>query len=119
MTQVQLAEAFERFWGRFGDRHLCVSRAMKDELHKNWRIEATVFYDRPPARFEPTPLEQKVRQMAHAKDIMVSMPGSVKTLQVEGRYVPHGCFFWGVHQCLLLRRCLIIILWPGIALSCT
>ncbi len=58
--QVQLAEAFERFWGRFGDRHLCVSNAMKDELQKHWSIKATVFYDRPPAQFEPTPLAQKV-----------------------------------------------------------
>ncbi len=60
VLQVQLAEAFERFWGRFGDRHLCVSNAMKDELQKHWRIKATVFYDRPPAQFEPTPLAQKV-----------------------------------------------------------
>ena len=60
VLQVQLAEAFERFWGRFGDRHLCVSNAMKDELQKHWKIKATVFYDRPPAQFEPTPLAQKV-----------------------------------------------------------
>ena len=64
MMQVQLAEAFERFWGRFGDRHLCVSKAMKHELQKNWRIQPTVFYDRPPAQFEPTPLEQKVQTRA-------------------------------------------------------
>lgn len=60
VSQVQLAEAFERFWGRFGDRHLCVSRAMKEELQKHWSIKATVFYDRPPAQFEPTPLVHKV-----------------------------------------------------------
>ncbi len=60
VLQVQLAEAFERFWGRFGDRHLCVSNAMRDELQKHWNIKATVFYDRPPAQFEPTPLVQKV-----------------------------------------------------------
>ena len=60
VLQVQLAEAFERFWGQFGDRHLCVSNAMKEELQKHWRIKATVFYDRPPAQFEPTPLAQKV-----------------------------------------------------------
>ena len=64
-AQVQLAEVVERFWGRFGDRHLCVSRAMKDELQQNWGIKAVVFYDRPPAQFEPTPLEQKVRASPH------------------------------------------------------
>ena len=65
IVQVQLAENVERFWGRFGDRHLCVSRAMKDELQQNWRIKAVVFYDRPPAQFEPTPLEQKVSAGPH------------------------------------------------------
>ena len=60
VVQVQLAEIVERFWGRSGDRHLCVSRAMKDELQQNWGIKAVVFYDRPPAQFEPTPLDQKV-----------------------------------------------------------
>ena len=66
-VQVQLAEVVERFWGRFGDRHLCVSRAMKDDLQQNWGIKAVVFYDRPPAQFEPTPLEQKVRASPHSK----------------------------------------------------
>lgn len=106
MAQVQLAEAFERFWGRFGDRHLCVSRAMKDELRKNWRIEATVFYDRPPAQFEPTPLEQKVRLMAHAKDIMLSMPGIVRTSKLKGGM----CTWLASGLCTsAFRRCLFII----------
>lgn len=31
------------------------------ELARSWRIEATVFYDRPPAHFRPASLAEKVR----------------------------------------------------------
>ena len=58
--QVKLAERFERFWGPTAARHLCVSKAMQAELLQSWRIRATVFYDRPPAHFRPTPLKQQV-----------------------------------------------------------
>jgi len=30
------------------------------ELARSWRIEATVFYDRPPAHFRPATLAEKV-----------------------------------------------------------
>ncbi len=62
--QVKLAERFERFWGPAAARHLCVSKAMQAELLQNWRVRATVFYDRPPAHFRPTPLKQQVRRLA-------------------------------------------------------
>ena len=60
-AQVKLAERFERFWGRAAACHLCVSKAMQAELAQGWRIRATVFYDRPPAHFRPTPLQQQAR----------------------------------------------------------
>ena len=56
--QVRLAERLERFWGRRGAVHLCVSRAMQQELASGWGIQATVFHDRPPASFRPTPLDE-------------------------------------------------------------
>ncbi len=60
MRQVALAKLYERFWGRFGHKHLCVSAAMRSELQRGWHIQATVFYDRPPSHFRPTPIKQQV-----------------------------------------------------------
>ncbi|CAL8460619.1 g148 [Coccomyxa elongata] len=54
-----LAKLYERFWGRFGHKHLCVSAAMRTELQRGWHIQATVFYDRPPSHFRPTPIKQQ------------------------------------------------------------
>ncbi|KAG2482357.1 hypothetical protein HYH03_018707 [Edaphochlamys debaryana] len=53
---VRMARSYERFWGRKGQGHFCVTKAMKDDLHAGWGIEATVLYDRPPAFFQRTPL---------------------------------------------------------------
>jgi beta-1,4-mannosyltransferase len=53
---VRLAERWERALGRRADAHLCVSRAMAAELEARWAVAPTVvLYDRPPARFAPTP----------------------------------------------------------------
>ncbi len=51
---VALARAYEMFFGRRADASLCVSRAMADDLRDRWGIEATILYDRPAARFQPT-----------------------------------------------------------------
>ena len=51
---VRLAERYERALGRFGDHHLCVTRAMRKELESNWGVgRARVLYDRPPQFFQP------------------------------------------------------------------
>lgn len=60
-TQVRLAERYERHFGRAAHASLCVTRAMQRELAKGWRIPATVFYDRPPAFFQPASLEVRGR----------------------------------------------------------
>lgn len=50
----------EKYFGRLSHAGLCVSRAMKDDLKKNWGIgNITVHYDRPPARFRPIDIEEK------------------------------------------------------------
>ena len=36
-------------------------RLLQAELARNWRIKATVFYDRPPVHFRPATLVEKVR----------------------------------------------------------
>jgi beta-1,4-mannosyltransferase len=53
---VRLARCYERALGRCADAHLCVSQAMASELEAHWGIaRAAVLYDRPAARFAPTP----------------------------------------------------------------
>ncbi|GLC45098.1 hypothetical protein PLESTB_001468000 [Pleodorina starrii] len=53
---VALARRYERFWGRRGDAHFCVTRAMRDDLQRKWGLTATVLHDRPPAFFKRTAL---------------------------------------------------------------
>ena len=53
---VRIARWYERALGRRANAHLCVSRAMCSELAEHWGIHgARVLYDRPAARFAPTP----------------------------------------------------------------
>jgi beta-1,4-mannosyltransferase len=47
----------ERRWGRRADAHLAVSQAMADWLQREWKITATVLYDRPAAFLSKPPLE--------------------------------------------------------------
>jgi beta-1,4-mannosyltransferase len=56
---VRLAERYERYWGKKADGGFCVTKAMQEELSKNWKIKATVFYDRPPEFFRPATLQEK------------------------------------------------------------
>ncbi len=49
---VRLARSHEAAWGRAADKSFCVTRAMQQELAgEEWRVRATVLYDRPPRRF--------------------------------------------------------------------
>ncbi len=56
---VRIAERYERYWGKKADGGFCVTKAMQEELKKNWSIKATVFYDRPPEFFRPATLVEK------------------------------------------------------------
>lgn len=57
---TRLALWYERTLGRWADAHLCVSRAMQEELRAHWGIpDVTVLYDRPATVFVPTPLPQR------------------------------------------------------------
>ena len=47
----------ERRWGRRADGHLAVSRALADWLQREWKIKATVLYDRPAGFLAKSPLE--------------------------------------------------------------
>ncbi|EQC38367.1 hypothetical protein SDRG_04081 [Saprolegnia diclina VS20] len=54
---VKIARWFERFFGRRADGHFCVTEAMQLWLQDNWDISPVVLYDKPPAFFQPTPLD--------------------------------------------------------------
>ncbi|XP_029692370.1 chitobiosyldiphosphodolichol beta-mannosyltransferase [Takifugu rubripes] len=54
---VRLAKWYEHFFGPLATHSLCVTKAMKDDLQKNWGIRATTLYDRPASFFRETPLE--------------------------------------------------------------
>lgn len=49
---VKIHQIYEQIFGRFGDFHLCVSKAMKKDLKDRWNIEAHVLYDAPQPFFK-------------------------------------------------------------------
>ncbi|XP_049600389.1 chitobiosyldiphosphodolichol beta-mannosyltransferase [Syngnathus scovelli] len=56
---VRLAKWYEHVFGPLASQHLCVTKAMKEDLHRNWGINATTLYDRPADIFRETPLEKR------------------------------------------------------------
>jgi beta-1,4-mannosyltransferase len=54
---VRALKRSERRWGRRGHAHLAVSQALADWLAREWKIKATVLYDRPASFFAKPPLE--------------------------------------------------------------
>ncbi|KAK2958604.1 putative Chitobiosyldiphosphodolichol beta-mannosyltransferase [Blattamonas nauphoetae] len=50
---VKLSFLYEKTLGRFSSVNTCVSKAMKEWLEKNFKVEATVMYDQPPDFFQP------------------------------------------------------------------
>ncbi|MCO5570443.1 hypothetical protein L7F22_024165 [Adiantum nelumboides] len=46
---VKMYSWYERKFGKSGHGHICVTKAMQQELAQNWDIQATVLYDRAPA----------------------------------------------------------------------
>ncbi|XP_029912922.1 chitobiosyldiphosphodolichol beta-mannosyltransferase isoform X1 [Myripristis murdjan] len=53
---VRLAKWYEHFFGPLATHNLCVTKAMKDDLQRNWGIKATTLYDRPASVFRETPV---------------------------------------------------------------
>ncbi|CAG7716210.1 unnamed protein product [Allacma fusca] len=49
---TMLYEMCEMYFGAKGTHHLCVSRAMKDDLKRRIGVDAIAFHDRPPERFK-------------------------------------------------------------------
>lgn len=62
---VRLARAYEQFWGRRADGHLCVSAAMRESLSPVLRSRRApvLLYDRPRCWFPPLTPEQKAESL--------------------------------------------------------
>lgn len=56
---VKMYSWYERKFGRSANGHICVTKAMQQELQENWDIQATVLYDRSPGHFHATSVEEK------------------------------------------------------------
>ena len=54
---VRALQRSERRWARRADAHLAVSKELADWLRRQWRIDATVVYDRPSSFFAKPALE--------------------------------------------------------------
>ncbi|XP_038064537.1 chitobiosyldiphosphodolichol beta-mannosyltransferase-like [Patiria miniata] len=57
---VRITKWFEGVFAKWGDGHLCVTNAMKDDLTKRFGLKKPItLYDRPPKVFKETPLESQ------------------------------------------------------------
>lgn len=68
---VLLSRRFERNWARGVSAHLCVTRAMQQELLLNWGLRnVTVFYDRPPEKFRRASVQEQHRLMLRVRPVL-------------------------------------------------
>ncbi|GAQ82578.1 beta-1,4-mannosyltransferase [Klebsormidium nitens] len=74
---VRYYKWYERNYGRMAHAHLCVTKAMQQELAANWGINATVLYDRPPAFFRPATLEERHALFLKLNDAICRPPSDV------------------------------------------
>ncbi|MCO5583054.1 hypothetical protein L7F22_036961 [Adiantum nelumboides] len=56
---VKMYSWYERKFGKSGHGHICVTKAMQQELAQNWDIQATVLYDRAPGHFHATSVKER------------------------------------------------------------
>eukprot|EP00768_Dysnectes_brevis_P002798 gnl/Dysnectes_brevis/2052_a2369_1933.p1 GENE.gnl/Dysnectes_brevis/2052_a2369_1933~~gnl/Dysnectes_brevis/2052_a2369_1933.p1 ORF type:complete len:511 (+),score=114.04 gnl/Dysnectes_brevis/2052_a2369_1933:76-1608(+) len=74
---VRIYRWLEREFGRGGDIHLCVSLTFKQWLLEEWKIDAHVLYDRPPAHY--TQAEPLIKQT-----FLQKMEFAQPTRQIDG-----------------------------------
>jgi len=76
---VNLAFAYEKYFGHLADKHLCVTEAMRLWLLDNFDIQAQVLHDRPPSFFGPTSL-------AARHFLFLRLKSQLRAWKVEERY---------------------------------
>eukprot|EP00658_Telonema_sp_P-2_P073202 TRINITY_DN62262_c0_g1_i1.p2 TRINITY_DN62262_c0_g1~~TRINITY_DN62262_c0_g1_i1.p2 ORF type:complete len:404 (-),score=84.34 TRINITY_DN62262_c0_g1_i1:125-1336(-) len=68
---VTISYFYERVLGRLADRNLCVTAAMKEWLHHEWGVTATVLHDRPPSFVFKTPSTEQRLEVLREVDTML------------------------------------------------
>ncbi|BFF90293.1 chitobiosyldiphosphodolichol beta-mannosyltransferase [Drosophila madeirensis] len=83
---IRLVKRLERYFGSKAHTHFCVTRAMQEDLQRNWNIgPVTVLYDRAPTQFHPIDLPQKHELfMKLSKDYPQFMPQCYADLKQSG-----------------------------------
>ena len=56
---VRAAKIYEEVLGQLSSANMCVTKAMCDDLYKNWKVSASVMHDRPGPLFKPISLKEK------------------------------------------------------------
>jgi len=56
---VRASKIYEELLGQLSSANLCVTKAMCDDLYRNWKISASVMHDRPGPLFKPISLREK------------------------------------------------------------
>ena len=56
---VKVGEIYEKFFGKYGDHHLCVSKAMQKNLKDEFNVDAHVLYDRAHSKFHRLNMAEK------------------------------------------------------------
>lgn len=56
---VRIYQWVEFYFGAKAAAHLCVTKAMREDLEKHWNIRANVLYDRPPDIFRPISVKEE------------------------------------------------------------
>ena len=65
---VRLYKYVEHQAGVRADKHMCVTRALKQWLRAEWGIEATVLHDRPPALYQPLAPSERIPSLRSLAD---------------------------------------------------
>ena len=82
---VRAARMHEASWGRMGDKHFCVTKAMQKELSgPSWRVKATVLYDRPPKHFGRTDASTAHELLVRLAKVLAVGSGRGSSLDAAG-----------------------------------
>ncbi|ODM97093.1 Chitobiosyldiphosphodolichol beta-mannosyltransferase [Orchesella cincta] len=84
---VRFATWFENYFGSKADSHLCVTRAMKDDLRERLGVSAVTLYDRPPTQFKSLSASEQLQFVEelctdyypNLKNDLLSKPTSSRT----------------------------------------
>lgn len=78
---VKIAKIIETTVGRLSYANFCVTKAMKEDLEKTYKVKATVLYDRPPSHFKTISLKEK-------HDLIMKLAATYPELKIDDKTTP-------------------------------